>query len=262
MKHRFLVALFAVVLTAALLPVLVSAQPPDYITRTADSEGGQFGNHDGTSTAQPRVRVGLEAGLNQSNVNWTSESDVWPTCETTYRPAWSAGVTLDVPLTPKLSLATGVRYVEYRSLGFFGRPGFDWHQVWRYVAIPVQVRMRPFPVRGVFLGLGPEAGYLLAAEGYWHHDIVGPLSLQQVDAAVARPMATIFPGAGTVSFNSHDAYSRWNCALAGSIGYEFPVGNHVGLVAARYTHGLVDIAKSNYVKRSTRGFELLLGGRW
>jgi hypothetical protein len=67
-------------------------------------------SHDAVA-AQARVRVGWEAGLNQSKVSWALTPDVGlPEYEPAYRPAWSAGVTLDVPLAPKLSLATGVRY--------------------------------------------------------------------------------------------------------------------------------------------------------
>jgi hypothetical protein len=119
--------------------------------------------------------------------------------------------------------------------------------------------VRPVPGRGVFIGLGPEAGYLLSA---WAHDDVTvrntTLPLQHVEAAVAQPTARIFELQG----HAKQDYTPWTLMLSGSVGYEIPLDNHVGLVEARYTHGLVDIAKADWVKRSTRGFELLLGCRW
>ena len=235
-------------------------------------------SHDAVS-AQARVRVGWEAGLNQSKVSWALTPDVGlPEYEPAYRPAWSAGVTLDVTLAPKLSLATGVRYIEYGSLVEFGpvkvttadHPEgtgevfyFDLHQAWSYLAIPAQVRVRPFPARGVFLGFGPEVGYLLSVRERSEFDFTvgnGPPALQHLVAAVARPEARIFEKVGTL--DSQHNYSPWNLMLSGSAGCEFPFVGHISFVEARYTHGLVDIAKNDAVKSSTRGFELLLGVRW
>jgi hypothetical protein len=226
--------------------------------------------------AEPaRMRVGLGGGLNQSRVSWAGQGLSAPS----YRSAWSAGVTLDLPLTQKFSLATGLRYVEYGSLVEFGpipvttayQPNgtsevfhFGLYQGWRYLAIPVQLRVRPLPARDVFLGFGPEVGYLLAV---WGHrggmESDGSRALDQVEAAVAWPAATIFEKVGTMDFSTdvHN-YSRWNLALGGSVGCEFPFDSHVGVVEVRYAHGLVNVAKTDWVKRSTRGFELLIGARW
>jgi hypothetical protein len=219
----------------------------------------------GAFSAQACVHAGLEAGLNQSKATLTSDIGL---PEPGYRLAWSAGVTLDVPLAPRLMLATGLRYLEYGErvtasiVSFAGGARLERHLVWRYLAIPAQVRVHPFPVPGLYLAAGPEAGYLLTA---WHQDHVwltsGP-ERPPLDAAAARPQGEIFEEAGTFFADPHGAYSRWNLALSGALGCELPLGGHSGRIEARYTHGLVDIAKSAALERETRGFELLLGVRW
>jgi hypothetical protein len=218
-------------------------------------------------TAQACMRVGLEAGLNQSKVSLATDLDL-PDLEPSYRPAWSAGVTLDVPLAAKLSLASGLRYIEYGDLlvasivSTGGGARYERRLVWRYLSIPAQLRLHPFAARGVFLGLGPDVGYLLTV---WHHDdftVSGMPRRSPNGATFVRPTGQIIEDVGTFFADPHGAYSRWNFALAGSAGGEFPLAGHTGLVEARYTHGLVDIAKSDALKRSTRGIELLLGARW
>ena len=218
-------------------------------------------------TARACMRVGLEAGLNQSKASLATELGL-PDLEPAYRPAWSAGVTLDVPLASRFSLESGLRYIEYGDVlvasivSTGGGARFERHLVWRYLAIPAQVRMRPFPARALFVGLGSEAGYLLAV---WHHDdftISGAPRRSGAEAGAARPTGQILEDVGTFFSDPRDAYSRWNLALSGSIGCEFPLAGHTGVVEARYTHGLADIAKSDALERSTRGFELLLGARW
>ena len=258
--------------TATVAVVHGARQPsPDCI----ESAAGPLAGHDAGAT-RARARVGLEAGLNQSKVSWAPSQDVGPAGSGPgYRPAWSAGVTLDVPLASKLSLATGLRYIEYGALIEYGpvymttvyQPDggaayrLDYHQTWSYLALPIQLRMRPFPAKGVFLGLGPEVGCLLAVR---HRlDVTGsdgPAPLQRVETAVTRPAAMIFEKVGTL--DGTGSYSRWNLALSCGAGCEFPYAGHIGLVEARYGHGLVDIASNVTLIRETRGFEFLLGVRW
>lgn len=230
--------------------------------------------------ARDRVRVGCEAGLNQAKVSWASDLGLAePDRGPDFRPAWCAGVTLDLSLAPRLSLATGLGYIEYgsrveydplpagsadRPAGAGGSLGFGLQQTWSYLAIPVHVRVRPFPARGVFLGLGPEVGYLLAVRGRYDPAIgADPSSHQQVQAVVTRPGAQIYEEVGSAfDLPGLDDYSRWNLALCGGVGCEFPVGGHLGVVEARYTHGLVDIDERDWVERTTRGVEFLVGARW
>lgn len=217
-----------------------------------------------TAPARAGVHFGLEAGLNESKATLTSEFGL---PDPAYRSAWSAGLTLDVPLAPKLSIATGLRYLEYGErvtasiVSFTGGARFERHLVWRYLAVPAQLRVHPFSVPGLYVAAGPEAGYLLSA---WHQDQIRVGSgIFQPPMAVraARPQGQIFEDLGTFFADPHGAYSRWNLALAGALGCELPLAGHSARIEARYTHGLVDIAKSDTMKRLTRSLELLEIGR-
>lgn len=77
-----------------------------------------------------------------------------------------------------------------------------------------------------------------------------------------RPAGAIFKDVGTFFSDPKGAYSHRNLALSGSLGCEFPFAGHTWIVETRYTHGHMDIAKSDALKRSTCGIELLLGARW
>jgi hypothetical protein len=215
--------------------------------------------------ARACVRFGLEAGLNEAKVTRVTEFSMPGPA---YRPAWSAGLTLDVPLTAKIALATGLRYVEYGEplaisiVSVDGGASFERHLVWRYLAVPARVRVRPFPLPGLYLAAGPEAGYLLTA---WHQDrfTSAPVPMSSPpEIAAVRPQSGIFEDVGSFFADPRGAYSRWNLALSGALGWEVPLAGHSAHVEARYTHGLLDIAKSETVKRSTRGLELLAGWRW
>ena len=74
-------------------------------------------------------------------------------------------------------------------------------------------------------------------------------------------MARIFEGVGTFD-NPARSYRRWNLSVCGAIGFEFPIGRHVGDAQVRYTHGVVDIAKSSALTRETRALEMLSSLRW
>jgi hypothetical protein len=212
------------------------------------------------------VHLGLEAGLNESKA--TLHSDLGFPPEPGYRPAWSAGLMLDAPLTPRLSLATGLRYIEYGEqirISFVTTGGgarFERHLIWRYLAVPLQARLRPFAARGLYLAAGPEAGYLLTV---WHQDQIwaAPSPFQSTVATRADgPASTIFEQLGTFDAGARGDYSSMNLAFAGALGWEFPLGRHTGLAEARYTHGFTDIAKAQGIERYTRGLELMLGARW
>jgi hypothetical protein len=215
--------------------------------------------------AQARVRLGLEGGINQAMVTRpANELDL----ESRYRPAWSLGPVVVVPLGSRLSAAAGLRYIEYGdrfgfTLSDADGPVFSMsvHTVWKYLSLPAQVRIRPLAGRRLYLALGPEVGYLLEARSLEHLEFLRGYALPAVQHA-ARPAANIFEDIGTFGPDQTRLYYRWNLALAGGLGYEFPVGPHAGLAEARYTHGLTDIARPGSLVRRTRGFEALLGFLW
>jgi hypothetical protein len=217
------------------------------------------------AAAHASPRPGVEFGLNESET--TIRADFAPP-DPGYHAAWSAGLTLDVPLAPRLSVATGLRYLEYGErvtasiVSYTGGARFERHLVWRRLAVPAQLRVRPLAARGVYLAGGPEASYLLTA---WHQDWValtsGPVRATS-GAALARPAGEIYEETGTFFADPNGVYSRWDLALAGGAGCEFPLLGHSGRIEGRYTHGLLDISKRDGLERHTRAFELLLGMSW
>jgi hypothetical protein len=215
--------------------------------------------------AHARVRLGFEAGLNQAKATWAIDPNILD-LDTDYRPAWSAGLALDVPLAPQLSIGAGLRYIEYGEqaevdiVSIAGGAHYERHWTWRYVAIPVHLRFRPAFARGFFVGAGPEVGYLLTMR---HEESVTVWGIPvTAGRPAAGPAATIFEDVGTFFSDPRGAYRPWNLALSGGVGYEFPFVGHKGIVEARYAHGLLDIARSDRLESQTRGFEALVGFLW
>jgi hypothetical protein len=215
--------------------------------------------------AHARVRLGFEAGLNQAKATWAIDPDILD-LDTDYRPAWSAGAALDLPLAAQLSIGSGLRYIEYSEqaefnlVGFAGGARFERHWAWRYLAIPVHLRFRPAFARGFFVGAGPEVAYLLTMrheESVWLSGII-----VAAGRPAAGPAGTILEDVGTFFSDPRGAYRPWNLALSGGVGYEFPLVGHTGIIEARYAHGLLDIARSEALERQTRGFEALVGFLW
>jgi len=221
---------------------------------------------DSAATAAPRVRMGVGGGLNLAEL--TYQSDLFG-FDPKYRPAWSAGLALDVPLGSRLSLASGARYIEYGErtvLAFTDGSGgvfawFDTHDVYRYVAVPLHLRYHPMGRSGPFVAAGPEVSYLTAL---WHELGVEYRSYTPGPGPAktpARPMAQIFEN-GPGSSERLASLRRWNFALAGGIGWELPVAGHAVAAGVQYTHGLTDLTRSPELKRQTRAIETLLAIYW
>jgi len=201
------------------------------------------------ATAAPRVRMGVGGGLHLARL--TDQSDF---LNPKYRPAWSAGLALDAPLGSRLSLGSGVRYVEYGerivftlsdgSGGVIGR--FYNHDVYRYVAVPLRLRYHPKGRSGLFVAAGPEVSYLTAV---WS------------ELRFERPVALIFEQ-GPSSSERLAWLRRWNFALAGGIGWELPVAGHAVTAGVQYTHGLTDLTRSPELERQTRAIETLFAIYW
>jgi hypothetical protein len=228
-----------------------------------------------SAPSHARVRFGVEGGLMESGLTYHLDEFVIDH-PLVYRPSWSVGVTMAAPLPARLSLETGVRYVEYgdRLNLQLEAPGLtatsSSHQVWRTLAVPALLEYHLAAPAGLFVGAGPQVSYLLAV---WHKDAFtitetsppgpSPAAAKSVAGgrAPAAPLASIFEGLP----NPNDAtsyYRRWDVAACGEIGYEFPLGGHSADVRLRYTRGLTDIAKSDLLNRQTRGLEALVGARW
>jgi hypothetical protein len=220
------------------------------------------------SPARASVRFGLEGGINASKATFSWPDDPRGTPpDPAYRAAWSGGLTAELPVAPRASLVTGLRYLEYGErtsvsiVSVSGGGTFERHLVWRYLAVPVLARVRPFPVRGPFLTAGFEVGYLLDA---WSQDraevAAGPFAPER--SAAARPSSTIYESFGTFFGDPHGMYAHGNGTLVAGAGWELPPGGHAARIEGRYEHGLSDIATANGAERYTRAFELLVGVSW
>jgi hypothetical protein len=211
--------------------------------------------------ARARVDPGVEAGLAASKV--TFEAGGVP-ADPDYGTTWSAGVTLDAPVAKRVTLASALRYVEYGEITSASFPTtggsvrFQRHLVWRYLALPLMVRVRPLATAGVYLAGGFEGGYLLTV---WHQAEVRTEGGTMPVSAAQQSDGRIFEGMGTFFADPNGAYSHGDLAVLGAAGWEFPSAVGHVRVEARYNHGLVDIASAGGLERQTRAFELLLGLR-
>ncbi len=222
------------------------------------------------AAAQPRF--GVQGGLLGSELTW-SPGEPFFSNEVRYRPSWSAGLDALVPLSPRWEIETGLRYVEYGE-------AFDWsvsisgggadfvlgahqHEVWRYLTVPMLVRVRPAPARGLFVGLGPEIGRLSHAMMRFEPHAGTLLTGGPGNTRPSVAMASIFDEVGTFGTENHtNHYHRWYAAAAGAIGWTVPLARHEAEVQLRYTLGLVDITRSPNVARRTRAIEALGTLRW
>jgi hypothetical protein len=222
------------------------------------------------ATATERVRVGVEGGFDYAGVSGSLLGALFDK-PSDFRPAWSAGITVDVPLQEGLALATGLRYLEYGEQvevtlvstlptdpPTYLHGTFQFHNTWRYLALPARVKYEPLPGRGLFVSLGPEVGYLLDVVT----EVKGGIQPVAVPAGLAAaPRGAIFEQLGTYDDYQH-YYNRLNVALVGGLGWTVPLGSHQGAVEVRYTEGLTDMAKSASVTQRSRGIEATLGLRW
>jgi hypothetical protein len=231
------------------------------------------------AAAPARVRVGVEGGWSYTGVSNSLFGRLFDE-ESAFQPAWSAGIAVDVPLAARFTLATGLRYVEYGEqvdVTFVTilptdpptpvpSGTLEIHNTWRYLAVPVRVKFRPVADRGLFVSLGPEIGYLLEMVNETEMDGQELATSASVPAArsariAAAPAGQIFEQVGTFD-QFKKFYNRWNLALAGGLGWEFPLWSHEAAVEVRYAEGVLDMAKSTSVTQRSRGLEAVLGLRW
>ena len=186
-----------------------------------------------------RVRPVVEGGVNASTLDYDQPlgygRDGW-------RLSFTVGASVEVPLSERIRLAPGLRYVQKgnRRSDRFVYP-IQYQIVQNYLALPVALRMTPFRSRSIALSIGPEVGFLVSAHS----------------AHRAGP----FIGS---SDDIRDDLENIDVALDVGAEYAFPIENHEGLVRFRYSHGLTDVAKEGHwvTGFSTRGLEWTLGLRW
>lgn len=198
--------------------------------------------------AAARVRPGVEVGLNYSSFNYYHRDQVPATYwDPGWRPSFTGGATLQVPIRGRFDLVTGVRYVQQGNRVRFddgqGTLKGEFRMYLDYVSVPALLTYYPMAKRRFFVSLGPEIGLLVSAYTILEYT-VPPLVAQYV--------------------NDKQQLERTNVTVDGSAGYEFPVENHVGVVSLRYARGVTGVAKNKdwLTDWDTRGIELSVGMRW
>lgn len=196
------------------------------------------------SDALAGVRPGIEAGVNVSSLRYDSELSFW---DPGWRPSFTGGLSLKIPLHSRFALTTGLRYVQQgnRVQVNVGSIGGEFRVMQDYVSVPALLEWRPFSTRGFFLSLGPEVGILVAAR------------------SIIEPSGAAFPSSGLYN-DDKDTMKSINVSMDAGASFEFPMENHLGVVTLRYTHGLTGVAEPGawVTDWKTRGVEWLVGMRW
>lgn len=200
--------------------------------------------------AGARVRAGVEIGLNYSTLHYDDLSgfpmSLW---DPGWRPSFTAGATLQIPIRGQFGLVTGLRYVQQGNRVTYNDPGevpplrgeFRIYQ--DYVSVPALLTAHLSSAPRFFLSAGPEVAFLVAA-----HSVIDQSS----------------PALPSKSTDFKDTMNSVNVTLDAATGYEFPVEQHVGTVSVRYAHGVTGVAKQGQwgTDWQTRGVEFLIGMRW
>jgi hypothetical protein len=221
--------------------------------------------------AFPAPRPGLEIALSGGRP-WLPEAPAgYPDYyDDKVAAGYAAGGTLEWKLRGPFRLATGLRYsLDTERSDFevdFGGgariSGIDRVRLHR-LGVPLRLRL-PLPfLRGLSAEAGAETQYLLLArrddETQFDYGIIFLGARPPRD--VARPSAIIFEGyTGQDDVTGH--YPRWNLALGGGLGWEFPLGRVTGALRGRYQQGVSDQTKTPYAKDFSRVAELGLGIQW
>lgn len=222
--------------------------------------------------AFPMPRPGIEATLSGSRSSYPEEpfggSDL---LHDRTAAGYAVGGTLGWKLAGPLSVETGLRYAldterrdfEYDFSG--GGGGFEIVERTRLHRLGVPLRLRlalPF-LRGLSVEAGTETQYLLQArrddEQHGNFGII--FARMPGGDPVARPNAIIFE-TYTGQDDITSLYPRWNLAVGGGLGWEFPLGRVTGALRGRYQQGVSDQTKTPYAKDFSRVGELGLAVRW
>jgi len=221
--------------------------------------------------AFPAPRAGLEVALTGTN-SWYPEEPLGTLgeVEQPVSGGYAAGGTLEWRLTGPFALETGLRYsldTERRDYAFElqGYGGYEFVMRTRLHRIGLPVRLRvdlPF-LRGLRAEGTAETQYLLQArrDDEQNEDAAYPLATSPRPGRVASPAAIIFEDY-TGQNDITGSYERWNLALSGGLGWEFPLGRVTGTLRARYQQGVSDQTKTPEAKNFSRVAELGLGVRW
>ena len=200
--------------------------------------------------ARSRVQLGFELGANVSTLRYEHLAPYPPTLywDPGWRTSLTAGVSLELPLRRRVSVLTGLRYVQMGNRVQVRDPmppplTAEFRIAQHYLAVPVLLAARPFPSQRIFLAGGPEGALLISGRSF-------------VDYTS--------PALGSTSSSITQDLRRTNLSLNAQAGVEFPAGKHLGMATLRQSYGLVEVQKKDHwgVAWRTRGVEGLVGIRW
>lgn len=221
--------------------------------------------------AFPAPRAGIELALTGSK-SWYPEQPFGSLGEVDepVSGGYAAGGTLEWRLTGPFALETGLRYsldTERRDYTFDFLGAGTYEVVMRTrlhrVGLPVRLRVDlPF-LSGLRAEGTAETRYLLQArrDDEQLGDAAFPLAPHARHGRDAAPAAIIFEDY-TGQNDITGMYPRWNLALGGGLGWEFPLGKVTGTLRARYQQGVSDQTETPDAKNFSRVAELGLGVRW
>jgi len=210
----------------------------------------------------PGGRLAVELGLNYSTFDYHQELFyIWE--DVNWRTVYSGGLYCELPITPKLSVAPGLRFLQYgdrvevdymesdQTVVTSWSGHFDMTQ--NYLALPVRIRIYPTVGRNIYLIGGPEFGYLLSAHAknklIINETFISDTSIVTYDNAKQEIT---------------DDLNRFHLSIGAGIGYRIPIGIHAGLTEIRYSRGLLGSAKPDrwFSDWKVQGFEFLVGFIW
>src|SRR5262245_44422317 len=213
-----------------------------------------------TSPAIARLRPGTEVGLNVSTLGYDEPSSDW---DNGWRTSFTGGVVLEILQRGRFALVSGLRYVQQGTkveYEYWTAPGAaakidmpsktsilvpvrgEFRVRQDYLAVPVFAECR---WSRLFVSLGPEIGILMS----------GRMDTESFVGYIRAP---------STSRNIKDDLKPANLTLDAGVGFQFPMESHVGVVQARYAHGLTGVANKDawVTDWKTRGVEVLTGVRW
>jgi hypothetical protein len=196
-----------------------------------------------TAPAAAEVRYGIDFGVNVSSLDYEREDSfvmtIWK--DRHPRPSPALGGALELFLRDRVSLATGLRYVQHGNRVEVDAAPFatEFRIVQHYLSLPVILSVRPLPSRRFSIGAGPEFAVLVAAS------------------------SVIRPSPGTWESIQEDM-DPTNLSVDVQAGLDFPMGAQTGAATLRYSHGLLGVAREDRWASDwrTRGVEGLFGVRW
>ena len=221
-------------------------------------------------------RPGVEVSGSYGTVTRTSEDSGLEIPGAPYGDGWSVGATAEWTLAPSWGLVSGLRYVEVGQSetvtltgsgigGPFAVRG-HLHDTWRWLAVPLRARVRPWALPLSFEA-GPEVQVLLDAES--RQDLEDPARFVNASGGASPGISqatatTIFEQVGTFGRDRDvtDLYHRANYVLAGGVSYAWPARSGRIAVHARGGFGLNDLMKSDGLARRTRTAEVGAAWQW